>query len=136
MPVRIEDTTRCRRFDVRTISGVRVGPSPAWLQARLSAAGQRPINNVVDVTNYVMLELGQPNHPYDLARVRGGGLRVRRARPGETVVTLDDGVPMDFDLEACAAPKPSRTAASGRRSSKAASTSIGTGTAWCSYGRC
>ena len=56
---------------------------------RLTLAGMRPINNVVDASNYVMLELGQPTHPYDLDRLAGGGLRVRRARPGETLITLD-----------------------------------------------
>ena len=67
-----------------------VGPSPAWLGRRLTLLGMRPINNVVDVSNYVMLELGQPNHPYDLAKVPGGGCGCRRAREGETLVTLDD----------------------------------------------
>ena len=61
----------------------------AWLARRLTMAGMRPINNVVDASNYVMLELGQPTHPYDLARLPGAGLRVRRARPGEVLETLD-----------------------------------------------
>ncbi|HUO47682.1 MAG TPA: phenylalanine--tRNA ligase subunit beta, partial [Acidimicrobiales bacterium] len=69
-----------------------VGPSPAWMVRRLAMAGLRSINNVVDASNYVMLELGQPTHPYDLDRVAGAGLRVRAARPGETVTTLDDVV--------------------------------------------
>ena len=60
-----------------------------WLARRLTLAGMRPINNVVDASNYVMLELGQPTHPYDLDRLPGGGLLVRRAEPGETVTTLD-----------------------------------------------
>jgi phenylalanyl-tRNA synthetase beta chain len=79
----------CGRFVARIIDGVTVGPSPAWLQNRLRAVGQRPINNVVDVSNYVMFELGQPNHTYDLALVSGATLGVRMARDGETLVTLD-----------------------------------------------
>ena len=67
-----------------------VGPSAPWMAERLTAAGMRPINNVVDVSNYVMLELGQPNHAYDLATLGGGGFRIRRARDGETITTLDD----------------------------------------------
>lgn len=80
----------CGRFHVRVLEGVTVGPSPAWLANRLTALGMRPINNVVDASNYVMLELGQPNHAYDLARLPGGRLRVRWAREGERIVTLDD----------------------------------------------
>jgi phenylalanyl-tRNA synthetase beta chain len=70
-------------------TGVQVGPSPLWLKARLVAAGQRPINNVVDITNYAMLEVGQPMHAYDLAKVAGGRLVIDRARDGEKVTTLD-----------------------------------------------
>lgn len=79
----------CGRFLARVLSGVRLGPSPRWLARRLVAAGMRPINNVVDVSNYVMIELGQPNHTYDLSAVPGGSLRVRWAHEGETIVTLD-----------------------------------------------
>src|SRR5207302_4816552 len=68
---------------------VRIAPSPPWLKARLAAAGQRPINNVVDITNYVMLLTGQPLHAFDLDRVAGGRLNVRRAHDGEPVQTLD-----------------------------------------------
>jgi len=85
----VEDRDLCPRMTVRVLDGVEVGPSPRWLARRLLLAGQRPINNVVDVSNYVMLELGQPTHPYDLERVGGAGLLVRRAARGETVVTLD-----------------------------------------------
>jgi phenylalanyl-tRNA synthetase beta chain len=68
---------------------VKVGPSPDWLRTRLEAVGSRSINNVVDATNYVMLELGQPLHAYDLATLRGGRIVARDARAGETVITLD-----------------------------------------------
>ena len=80
----------CPRFTAIVLEGVAVGPSPAWLARRLTLAGMRAINNVVDVSNYVMLELGQPNHPYDLSRLPGRGLLVRKGRKGETVTTLDD----------------------------------------------
>ena len=68
---------------------MRIGPSPAWLAERLEAAGVRPINNIVDVTNYVMLEMGQPMHAFDLPRLGGGRLVIRRAAAGETLQTLD-----------------------------------------------
>ncbi|MDP9005591.1 MAG: phenylalanine--tRNA ligase subunit beta, partial [Actinomycetota bacterium] len=88
-PVEVDDPVGCGRLVAQVLTGVTVGPSPAWLARRLTLAGMRPINNVVDASNYVMLELGQPTHPYDRRRLAGGGLRVRRARPGETLVTLD-----------------------------------------------
>ena len=84
-----DDPDGCRRFTAVVIRGVRVGPSPAWLRERLAAAGVRSISNVVDATNYVMLELNHPVHAYDLARVRGPEVVARRARSGESVVTLD-----------------------------------------------
>ena len=87
--VDVADTDLCGRFVARVISGVRLGRSPSWLCQRLLAAGMRPINNVVDVSNYVMLELGQPNHTYDLATLPGGAIGVRMARDGEVVETLD-----------------------------------------------
>ena len=87
--VEIVDGDRCGRFTSTVLSGVRVGPSAGWMAERLTAAGMRPINNVVDVSNYVMLELGQPNHAYDLATLGGGGFRIRTARDGETLTTLD-----------------------------------------------
>jgi phenylalanyl-tRNA synthetase beta chain len=87
--VRLDDHELCPRFTAKVITGVTVGPSPKWLADRLTLAGMRPINNVVDVSNYVMLELGQPTHPYDLDRLNGGGLVIRRAVTGETVTTLD-----------------------------------------------
>ncbi len=79
----------CPRFTARVFEDVRIGPSPPWLKARLMAAGQRPISNVVDVTNFVMLLTGQPMHAFDLDRVAGGRLEVRRARDGEEMETLD-----------------------------------------------
>ncbi len=85
----VEDAGLCPRMTVRVLSEVDTGPSPSWLARRLVLAGMRPINRVVDASNYVMLELGQPTHPYDLDRLAGPRLLVRRARPGETVQTLD-----------------------------------------------
>jgi phenylalanyl-tRNA synthetase beta chain len=96
--VEILDPVGCGRFVARVLRGVQVGESPAWVANRLTALGMRPINSVVDASNYVMLELGQPNHAYDLARLGGGGLRVRRARAGESLVTLDD-VERTFDAD-------------------------------------
>ncbi|MEX0620408.1 MAG: phenylalanine--tRNA ligase subunit beta [Solirubrobacterales bacterium] len=88
--VRVEDPEMCPRFTARVFTGVNIAPSPKWLQARLSAAGQRPINNVVDITNYVMLLTGQPLHAFDLDLVPGGELVIRSATEGEKVTTLDD----------------------------------------------
>jgi phenylalanyl-tRNA synthetase beta chain len=88
--VDVLDPDLCGRFSARVLQGVTVGPSDPAIARRLTLLGMRPINSLVDVSNYVMLELGQPNHPYDLAKVGGGGLRVRRARAGESLVTLDD----------------------------------------------
>jgi phenylalanyl-tRNA synthetase beta chain len=87
--VDIIDTDLCGLFHVRVLEGINVEPSPRWIADRLTALGMRPINNVVDASNYVMLELGQPNHTYDLAKVPSGALRVRWARDGETITTLD-----------------------------------------------
>jgi phenylalanyl-tRNA synthetase beta chain len=94
--VRIDDPDLCGRYSAALVRGVRVGPSPAWLQERLKAAGMRPINNVVDVTNYVMLELGQPMHAFDAATIARDTVIVRRARPGERLTTLD-GVERQLD---------------------------------------
>ncbi len=87
--IEIADPVGCPRFTARVLEGVRIGPSPAWLRRRLERCGVRSISNVVDVTNYVMLELGQPMHAFDLDRIQGGLLRVRRAREGELLTTLD-----------------------------------------------
>jgi phenylalanyl-tRNA synthetase beta chain len=97
--VRVDDFELCRRFSVRVFTHVQVGPSPLWLKARLIAAGMRPISNVVDITNYVMLALGQPLHAYDLDRVAGPLLHVRNAEEGERLTTLDGELRV-FDSDA------------------------------------
>ncbi len=84
------DPEVCLRFTARVYENVTIGPSPLWLKQRLMAAGQRPISNVVDITNYVMLCTAQALHAFDLDEVRGGRIDVRRAREGETMTTLDD----------------------------------------------
>jgi phenylalanyl-tRNA synthetase beta chain len=86
--VRITATDGCPLVSFQEIHGVKIGPSPSWLSSRLSAAGIRPINNVVDITNYVMLETGKPLHAYDLAKLHGG-IEVRMAQSGEELVALD-----------------------------------------------
>ena len=96
--VAVEVPDLCPRFTARVFTDVNVGPSPAWLQARLSAAGQRPINNVVDITNYVMLLTTQPLHAFDLDKVPDGALTVRTAADGERMTTLDE-VERTFDAE-------------------------------------
>jgi phenylalanyl-tRNA synthetase beta chain len=85
----LEDAEGCPRFAARVVRGVKVGPSPDWLRARLESIGLRSINNVVDVTNFVLWELGQPLHAYDLEKLAGGTLVARRAREGERLTTLD-----------------------------------------------
>ncbi|HMA44517.1 MAG TPA: phenylalanine--tRNA ligase subunit beta, partial [Gemmatimonadales bacterium] len=87
--VRLEDPEGAPRYMIAVIRGVRVGPSPAWLADRLGAIGQRSINNVVDATNYILFELNQPLHAFDLARLRGPAVVVRRAHHNERIVTLD-----------------------------------------------
>jgi len=86
--IHIDNTALCPRY-VGAVMDVRVEPSPVWMQARLQAAGVRPLSNVVDVTNYVLLELGQPMHAFNLTTLTGGHIRVRTALPGETLRTLD-----------------------------------------------
>lgn len=98
--VSVECGDLCPRFTGTVIEGVPQGPSPAWIARRLTLAGMRPINAVVDVSNYVMLDLGQPNHAYDLDRLGGGGILVRRGRKGETLVTLD-GVERPLEPDDC-----------------------------------
>ncbi len=87
--IEVADADLCPRFTASVIQGVTVGPSPTWMQERLLHHGMRPINNVVDITNYVMLETSQPLHAFDYDLVRGKRLIARRAHPGETLVTLD-----------------------------------------------
>jgi phenylalanyl-tRNA synthetase beta chain len=94
--ITIDDLAGCPRYIGRLFRDVRVGPSPPWLRSRLTAAGMRPISNVVDMTNYVMLALGNPLHAFDHARLAGGRIVVRRARPDERLRTLD-GVARDLD---------------------------------------
>jgi phenylalanyl-tRNA synthetase beta chain len=98
--IEVLDPDLCPRFTATVLSGVRIDRSPPGLARRLVLCGMRPINNVVDVSNYVMLELGQPNHAYDLDRLPGRGLIIRRARPGETLVTLD-GVERGLEVDDC-----------------------------------
>jgi len=86
----IEDADNCPRYAAKILRDVTVGPSPQWMQDRLAAAGMRSVNNVVDITNYVMLELGQPLHAFDLDALPGGRIVVRQARDGEKLTTLDD----------------------------------------------
>jgi phenylalanyl-tRNA synthetase beta chain len=90
--VLVEDREGCSSYLGRLIDGVTVGPSPAWIQLRLIAVGARPVSNVVDATNYVMLECGQPLHPFDFDRLAGGRVMVRKARLGERFTTLDGKV--------------------------------------------
>jgi phenylalanyl-tRNA synthetase beta chain len=88
--VEIKDPDLCPRYAARVVKDVKIGPSPKWMKERLRAAGVRPINNIVDITNYVMLEYGQPMHAFDLKDVQGNKIIVRRAFEGETLKTLDD----------------------------------------------
>jgi phenylalanyl-tRNA synthetase beta chain len=104
--VEIADPSMCTRFCARVIRGVKPASSPEWMQQRLLNSGVRPLDAIVDVTNYVLLELGQPLHAYDLAKVRGAKLVARRAETGETLVTLDGetrkleaGMPVIADAE-------------------------------------
>jgi phenylalanyl-tRNA synthetase beta chain len=89
LSVEIHDPDLCARYSGAVIQDVKIGPSPGWMQRRLSLAGMRPINNIVDITNYVMLEMGQPLHAFDYEAVEGRKIIVRRARQGEQIETLD-----------------------------------------------
>jgi len=92
VPVHIEDGNLCCRYLGQVIRRVRVGPSPHWLKSRLLCAGKRPINNVVDVTNFVLLEWGQPLHAFDLSTLRGGEIHVRKMKDDESLTLLDDTI--------------------------------------------
>ncbi|CAI8004476.1 Phenylalanine--tRNA ligase beta subunit [Geodia barretti] len=96
--VSVADPDLCHRYTASLIQGLKIGPSPQWLQDRLTKAGLRPISNVVDVTNYVMLEFNQPLHAFDLDKMRDKTVIVRRAAPGETLETLD-GAPRELNTE-------------------------------------
>jgi phenylalanyl-tRNA synthetase beta chain len=96
--VEIRDQQLCPRYAARLVRGVRIGPSPDWLAQRLEEIGQRPINNVADITNYVLHELGQPLHAFDLARLKSQRIVVRRANAGEKLTTLD-GVERSLDAD-------------------------------------
>lgn len=96
--VEVKDFDACPRYSARMIKGVKIGPSPWWLQRLLMAVGLRPINNVVDITNFVMLEYGQPLHAFDFAKLAGGRIIVRKAVKGEKTETLD-GVERELDDE-------------------------------------
>ena len=89
LAIHLDDQELCPRY-AGAVADVKIGPSPGWLTARLHAAGVRPISNIVDITNYVNLEIGQPMHAFDLAKLAGPEIRVRRAKRGESIVTLDD----------------------------------------------
>ncbi|MDD6024032.1 MAG: phenylalanine--tRNA ligase subunit beta [Oscillospiraceae bacterium] len=89
LDVEVEDTDLCPRYTARMVANVKIGPSPKWLRQRLHACGVRPINNIVDITNYVMLEYGQPMHAFDYRYVGSGKIIVRRAKEGEVLTTLD-----------------------------------------------
>jgi phenylalanyl-tRNA synthetase beta chain len=89
LSVEIHDPDLCARYSGAVIQNVKIGPSPAWMQRRIALAGMRPINNIVDITNYVMLEMGQPLHAFDYEAVEGSKIIVRRARQGEQIETLD-----------------------------------------------
>ncbi len=94
--VEVADSKACPRYLGRLLSEVQVGPSPGWLAARLTAVGLRPINNIVDVTNYVLMDLGQPLHAFDFDKIEGGKIAVRWARPAESIAALDG---RDYELD-------------------------------------
>jgi phenylalanyl-tRNA synthetase beta chain len=89
IPVIVENAEQCPRYSGVSISGIKIGDSPEWLKNLLNATGIRPINNIVDATNFVMMELGQPLHAFDAAKIKGGKVIVRKARQGEHFITLD-----------------------------------------------
>lgn len=100
LSAQIDAPELCTRYCARAVKQVRIKPSPRWMRERLRAAGVRPINNIVDITNYVMLEYGQPLHAFDVRSIAGGSIRVRRAQAGERITTLD-GVERALDPSIC-----------------------------------
>ena len=112
LSVRVENPELCPRYMARVVKNVRIGPSPRWLRERLRASGMRAINNIVDITNYVMLEYGQPLHAFDLKHMKDGQIVVRNAREGETILTLEgvDRVLSPEMLVICDSEKPSAVA--------------------------
>lgn len=94
--IRVEDAKLCPRYTGRLIRDVKVGDSPAWLKTRIEAMGLRPVNNIVDITNFCLFETGEPMHAFDLDRISGGEVIIRRARKGEKIVTID-GVERELD---------------------------------------
>lgn len=92
LDVEVPATDLCRRYTARMVRNVKIGPSPKWMRQRLRSAGIRPINNIVDITNYVMVEYGQPMHAFDYRYVHNGKIVVRRAEAGETITTLDGSI--------------------------------------------
>ena len=112
LAVSVENPQLCPRYVARMVKNIKIGPSPRWMRERLRASGVRPINNIVDITNYVMLEYGQPMHAFDYRYVEGRKIVVRNARPGESIMTLD-GVERQLSPEMlviCDAKKPSAVA--------------------------
>src|SRR5271170_2234406 len=110
--VEIETPELCGRYTARVLRGVKVQPSPDWLRQRLEAMGQKSINNVVDIANYVMFELGQPMHAFDLDKLSEPRIIVRRARPGEKIRTLD-GVERTLAKDMCVIADAARAVAIG-----------------------
>ena len=105
----IRDPELCPRYTARKLSNVVIGPSPMWMQQQLTAVGMRPINNIVDITNYVMLESGQPLHAFDFTTLKGGKIIVRRPENGETSIATLDGSQRQLDpdmLLICDAERP------------------------------
>ena len=90
--VEVADKDLCPRYCARVVKNIKIGPSPKWMQRRLSSVGIRPINNLVDITNYVMLEYGRPMHAFDLRYVKDASINIRNAKAGETITTLDGEV--------------------------------------------
>jgi phenylalanyl-tRNA synthetase beta chain len=108
LSIDVQDKDKCLRYTSRMIKNVKIGPSPKWMRERLEACGIRSINNMVDITNYVLLEYGQPMHAFDLRHLEGGKIIVRRANDGEIIKTLDeqDRKLTSDDLVICDAVKP------------------------------